>query len=77
MAMEIPCVVSPVGVNTAIVDSGVNGFLATSEVEWLKCITDLIVDKSLREQMGKAGRRKVIDNYSFQSNQRNFLSLFE
>src|SRR5688572_2997271 len=77
MSMEIPCVISPVGVNTIIVEHGVTGFLANNETEWQTYATRLIEDKLLREQIGKAGRKKVIDNYSIRSNQRNFLSLFE
>jgi len=75
MAMEIPTVVSPVGVNTSIVDHGVNGFVCTSPQEWVKYISALIDDKSLREQMGKRGRQKVIDQFSVDSNRDNFLSL--
>lgn len=77
MAMEIPCVVSPVGVNTTIIDHGSNGFLAKSENEWLTSLTKLIDDKALRKQFGKAGRKKIVDHFSVSSNQRNFLSLFE
>ena len=77
MSMEIPCVVSSVGVNTTIVEHGVTGFLAKTEADWQDCITSLIENKLLRKQIGKAGRKKVIDHYSVLSNQRNFLSLFE
>lgn len=77
MSMEIPCVVSPVGVNTTIVEHGVTGFLAKTEKEWLASLTALIEDNLLRKRLGHAGRKKVVDHYSVTSNQRNFLSLFE
>jgi len=77
MALELPTAVSPVGVNTSIVDHGVNGFFCTTPQEWIQYLSMLIEDKFLREQMGKRGRQKVIDQFSVDSNRDNFLSLFE
>ena len=76
MAMKIPAIASPVGVNTAIIDHGVNGFLAITPEDWEKAIVTLISDKKLRLRMGEEGREKVIRNYSVRSNSNNFLSLF-
>lgn len=77
MAMEIPCVVSPVGVNIQIINHGENGYLARSEKEWEDFIKVLIQDPTLRKKIGKAGRQKVIDHYSVLSNSERFLSLFQ
>lgn len=77
MALEIPSVVSPVGVNTEIIQHDVNGYLCSADEEWLTTLEKLIVDASLRKQIGKAGRQTVIDRYSVSSNSSNFLSLFE
>ncbi len=77
MAMEIPCVISPVGVNKQIIDHGVNGFLAESEQDWITHLEYLINNQSARIQLGLAGRQKVIEGYSVLSNTGNFLSLFE
>lgn len=76
MALEIPAVASPVGVNTEIIDHGVNGFLGSSKDEWIQYLSQLINNESLRKQMGKKGRQKVIDQFSVISNKDNFLSLF-
>jgi len=76
MALQIPAVASPVGVNTEIIDSGVNGFLCSSEEEWFNAIDKLIQDEALRHRMGVAGRKKVIERYSVLSNSSSFLSLF-
>lgn len=76
MAMQIPCVASPVGVNTKIIDHGRNGFLATQEAEWFACLEQLIRNPSLRQTLGKAGREKVTAHYSVASNTDRFLSLF-
>lgn len=76
LALEIPCVASPVGVNAAIVKDGETGFLVSSEGEWLACLGRLIEDKILRKKMGAAGRQLVEKHYSVSSNTSNFLSLF-
>lgn len=76
MAMNIPAVVSPVGVNVTIVEDGVTGFHATTEEQWLQHLETLIANESLRKKMGEAGRQKVIERYSVSSNSSSFLSLF-
>ncbi|WP_245598677.1 glycosyltransferase family 4 protein [Sporocytophaga myxococcoides] len=76
MALGIPALVSPVGVNTEIVDHGINGFVCDSEIDWLKHLTDLIDNAQLRSEMGKKAREKIVNKYSVKSNQENFLSLF-
>lgn len=77
MALEIPAVVSPVGVNRNIVEEGVNGFLCKGFDEWYKKIEILILDAALRKELGKRGRERVIKDYSILSNRDNFLGLFE
>lgn len=64
MALGIPPVVSPVGVNSAIVSHGRNGFLASSEEEWIAHLTALLRDPALRERLGEAARRTVEHGYS-------------
>jgi glycosyltransferase involved in cell wall biosynthesis len=64
MALGIPTVCSPVGVNSTIIDNGVNGFLAGSREEWLGKLKDLIHDRELRQKMGHAGRETVEREYS-------------
>ncbi len=77
MALKIPTLASPVGVNQKIIDHGVNGFLCYNEKDWLTYLEKLISNKSLREDLGKAARQKVIKHYSVLSNTANFLSLFD
>ncbi|MEO5976553.1 MAG: glycosyltransferase family 4 protein [Chryseolinea sp.] len=77
LSLEIPAVASPVGVNTSIIEDGVNGFLANTQEEWENALTTLIKDPTLRSRMGKKGREKVIERYSVSSNSSNFLSLFD
>ena len=64
MALGIPTVCSPVGVNSEIIQNGVNGFLAATEDEWVEKLTQLLHDKSLRQKLGAAGRVTVEKEYS-------------
>ncbi len=64
MGMSIPTVCSPVGVNTDIIQDGQNGLIANSEDEWIEKLSLLIRSKSLREQLGNAGRKTVEQRYS-------------
>lgn len=66
MACGLPVVASPVGVNTRIVEHGVNGFLAESQDEWDHAFRTLIANPELRIQMGMAGRKKVEREYCLQ-----------
>ena len=68
MAVGIPVVCSPVGVNTQIIEDGVTGFFARDKAEWVEKISLLINDKGLRERMGASSRRKVEECYSVKSN---------
>ena len=64
MALGMPPVVSPVGVNTTIVRDGVNGFYARAEEEWIDRIALLLEDEPLRRSLGQEARRTVEESYS-------------
>lgn len=66
MACGLPVIASPVGVNSEIVEHGVNGFLASNEAEWREALDALLTDPELRARMGAAGRKKVEEQYSLQ-----------
>lgn len=76
LALGIPAVASPVGVNKTIIDDE-NGFLCATEEEWYKALSRLLFETSLRNEMGKAGRKKIVSGYSIQSNADLFLGLFK
>lgn len=64
MATGRPTIVSPVGVNTEIVRSGVNGLIADSEDEWVAAFETLAASAELRARMGAAARRTVEERFS-------------
>jgi len=76
LSLSIPAIASPVGVNTEIIESGINGFIAHNEKEWKDCLRKLISDAVLRQSLGKNGRNKIAARYSIQSQKENFLNLF-
>ena len=64
LAVGLPAVASPVGVNSEILVNGENGFLASTEHEWYERLDSLCRDPQLRTRMGQAGRRTVETRYS-------------
>ena len=75
MALEIPSVLSPVGVNETIIDHGRNGFLSSSEEEWVARLSELIDSAELRARLGAAGRATVVQCYSVKSQENRYLDL--
>lgn len=66
MACGKPVVATPVGVNSVIVQQGVNGFLASTEQEWFEALDRLCTDEVLRKKMGDAGRVMMERQFSLQ-----------
>lgn len=76
MALGIPAVVSPVGVNSKIVDHNRNGFLCSNDQEWEFALRKLIADAALRKQMGEDAQHKIRSEYSKHAWRQKFLQLF-
>lgn len=76
MALEIPTIMSPVGVNSEIIQSGVNGFLATTDDDYVNAISLLIEDKALRKKVGAEGRKTVVDKFSVKALQQKYLQYY-
>jgi glycosyltransferase involved in cell wall biosynthesis len=64
MAMGIPTICSAVGMNREVIQHNENGFLASTDEEWLNCLNALIDDAVLRRRLGAAGRRTIEERYS-------------
>ncbi|HQQ93723.1 MAG TPA: glycosyltransferase [Bacteroidia bacterium] len=77
MACEVPVVLSPVGVNSTLIEHGHTGFLAETEEEWMHYLDLLIQDKSQRLKLGKAGRAFVEKNYSVERYKAVYLEVFK
>jgi glycosyltransferase involved in cell wall biosynthesis len=76
LALGIPAVASPIGVNKKIIEQGTNGLLCRSDEEWIQALRMLITNTNLRVAMGKSGREKIEKQFSLQANAGTFLELF-
>lgn len=74
MALGIATVMSPVGVNTDIIEHGANGFLASTDSEWVDCLSQLIESVELRQRLGEAARKTIDERYSVRSQEGNLLN---
>ncbi|ANE52466.1 glycosyltransferase family 4 protein [Flavisolibacter tropicus] len=76
MALGIPAVASPIGVNKQIIDEGQNGFLCNTKEEWYNTIALLIQDVEKRRLLGTKGQAKIKAQFSIQANAGAFVDLF-
>lgn len=73
MALGIPALVAPVGVNTEIVRDGLDGFHCSSDEEWKDALRKLLKDAQLRNQMGQNARHRIVNYYSVSATQPDFI----
>ena len=64
MALGIPAVCSPVGINSKIIRHEMDGYLLNSPEEWYETLARLIADGDERQRLGAAGRRRVEETYA-------------
>lgn len=76
MSVGKPAVMSAVGMNTEIIEHGVNGFIPVGEKEWFDVLCLLIEDPDLRNVIGERGRQTVEDKYSFDAFKDVYLELY-
>ncbi|TVT38273.1 glycosyltransferase family 4 protein [Hymenobacter setariae] len=76
MALGIPALVSPVGMNTEVVQNEYNGYVCATAADWEARLRQLLANPDLRQHLGKAARTTVIERYSVLANTTNFLQLF-
>jgi glycosyltransferase involved in cell wall biosynthesis len=77
MALGIPTVCSPVGVNPRIVRNHENGLLAGTPEEWSAHLTSLLHSPELRSRLGQAGRATVEAGYALSTHVPTVLEIFK
>jgi glycosyltransferase involved in cell wall biosynthesis len=68
LAVGIPAVASPIGVNADILKGSRTGFAAADDKQWVQALAQLIEDRKLRVQLGNAGRELVARQFSLAVN---------
>lgn len=76
MALGIPCITSAVGANKEIIQSGENGYLCTSENEWVEKISFLLKNEPERNNIGLTGKTTIETRYSLSANYNTYKKLF-
>lgn len=77
MALGIPTICSPVGVNSTIIADGENGFIADTKDEWIAKLKELIHSPEQRRRVGAAGRKTVEGEYSAAVQAPRVLKIFD
>lgn len=77
MALGIPTLMSPVGVNSEIIKEGENGYLPTNLTEWVEGLSNLVENLDLRIEVGLKGRETVVNSFSVNSNRMKYLEIFK
>jgi glycosyltransferase involved in cell wall biosynthesis len=64
MAFALPCVATNVGTTPMLIRDGENGLLVQTEAEWEAALERLIQNPALRQKLGQAARKDVLEKYS-------------
>lgn len=66
MSMKVPTVSSPIGELNYLIKDGFNGFLASSEKEWIEKIAMMIENKKLRNKISKNALETIKNEHTFE-----------
>jgi glycosyltransferase involved in cell wall biosynthesis len=77
MGLGIPTVMSPIGANKEIIQNGANGYLPDTQEDWIDILSNLIENKALRQKIGYAGRKTVVEKYSTEVWEKVYLNYFK
>ncbi len=76
MALGIPVLLTPLGVNREIIIDGVHGYFCISSDDWKKRLISLLEDRLLLRKLGSVTRQRIESAYSVNANASKFLLLF-
>jgi glycosyltransferase involved in cell wall biosynthesis len=76
LAVGVPAIVSPVGVNQDVLAAGDVGFGPKTREEWYQAFTRLYDDRELSKTMGANGRRIVEADFSVAANVGKLVEIF-
>jgi glycosyltransferase involved in cell wall biosynthesis len=76
MAIGLPVIASPVPSYHAVIQQGINGYLATDRADWI-ALFDQLRDPKIRQSIGSNARASVIERFSKESQARKLLTVLE
>ena len=68
LAVGIPAVASPIGVNADILQGNRVGLAAENSGQWFEALRTLLTDSDLRQRLGEQGRELVSQQFSIEAN---------
>ncbi len=77
MAFGLPTVATNVGTTPKIIQQMENGWLVTTDEEWLNALETLVRHPELRRKLGTAARTTVVEKYSTRSIKSNYFGIIE
>jgi glycosyltransferase involved in cell wall biosynthesis len=75
MALGLPAVATRVGCNDRVIKDKLDGFLVSSDGEWIETIQFLCENPSVRKSIGIAARKKVESSFSVAANTSKYLAV--
>ena len=75
MALGMAAIVSPVGVNTKIIQHGTNGLIAETPEEWENALRMLLENENLRKEFGDQATASIREVWSVEVWKENYLEL--
>ncbi|UTW60667.1 glycosyltransferase family 4 protein [bacterium SCSIO 12741] len=75
LSLGIPCVASDVGVNSAMITPGRDGFLVPENGDWKEPIKTLYQSSAKRQEMGGYGRKRIENYFSTTALEEKYLDL--
>ena len=75
MAFGLPTVATRVGTTPQIIRHLENGWLVSTDEEWIEALETLIKNADLRRKLGVAARKTILDNYSIHAVKSRYLSI--
>ena len=77
MAIGVPALVSPVGVNSIIVDDGYNGFHCPDNKSFINNILKLANNENLRAELGLNARNSILTKHSINVLSNKYINIFK
>ncbi|MFA7466952.1 MAG: glycosyltransferase family 4 protein [Desulfotomaculaceae bacterium] len=68
MAAGVPAIASPVGVNSEIIQDGLNGYLAAGTTQWVEVLEIIMSNPAAHAYMAEKARETVEKEYAVESN---------